>query len=107
MNIYGKLVRDRIPEIISAGGATPEVRVLAAADFFAALIAKLHEEADELGSAGPDELLGELADVREVLATLTTTLGFTEDQVASAAADKRRERGGFSQRLWLDQVRDP
>lgn len=45
--VYGKLVRDRVPEIISAGGAIPEVRVLGAVDFFPALIAKLHEEAEE------------------------------------------------------------
>ncbi|WP_406039425.1 hypothetical protein OG799_28535 [Micromonospora sp. NBC_00898] len=44
--VYGKLVRDRIPEIISAGGEIPEVQVLGAEDFFPALIAKLHEEAD-------------------------------------------------------------
>jgi predicted house-cleaning noncanonical NTP pyrophosphatase (MazG superfamily) len=102
--VYGKLIRDRIPEIISAGGRTPKVRVLPAQDLLPALIAKLHEEAEEVASAEPEARLGELADVREVLTALTVALGFTEVDVETAAAGKRAERGGFTRRLWLDEV---
>ncbi len=63
----------------------------------------MHEEADELKIAGVNEVL---ADLREVLAALTTALSFTEEQV-EAAAGKRSERGGFRQHLWLDKVRTP
>jgi predicted house-cleaning noncanonical NTP pyrophosphatase (MazG superfamily) len=105
--LYGKLVRDRIPEIILTGGEIPEVRALGPDDFFAALIAKLHEEAEELGSAGVDEVLGELADVHEVLAALTAALGFTAAEVEAAAARKRAERGGFAERLWLESTARP
>ncbi|MDX6247883.1 MAG: hypothetical protein QOF10_1243 [Kribbellaceae bacterium] len=104
MTVYGKLVRDRIPEIITANGELPKVRVLEPQEVLPALIAKLHEEADELGSAEPVDRLDELADVYEVLASLTATLGFTEDQVAEAAATKRKARGGFTHHLWLDEV---
>jgi predicted house-cleaning noncanonical NTP pyrophosphatase (MazG superfamily) len=104
---YGKLVRDRIPEIISAGGGIPQVRVLDLKEFFPALIEKLHEEAEELRSAGADDVLGELADLREVLAAATTFLGLTAEQVELAAAGKRRERGAFGERLWLDEVAAP
>jgi hypothetical protein len=41
----------------------------------------VHEEAHELKIAGVNEVLGELADLHEVLAALTTALGFTEEQV--------------------------
>jgi predicted house-cleaning noncanonical NTP pyrophosphatase (MazG superfamily) len=99
---HGKLVRDRIPEIITANGDVANVRVLDAAEVLPALIAKLHEEADELGSAEPGERLDELADVYEVVAALTTALGFTESQVAEAATIKRTARGGFTRRLWLE-----
>ncbi|WP_080671680.1 nucleoside triphosphate pyrophosphohydrolase [Salinispora cortesiana] len=105
--VYGKLVRDRIPEIITADGQIPRVRVLGDPDLLPALIAKLHEEADEVASAEPNARLGELADVREVLAALTIACDFTEVQVEEVAASKRAERGGFAQRLWLDEVLIP
>ncbi|WP_084556360.1 nucleoside triphosphate pyrophosphohydrolase [Couchioplanes caeruleus] len=100
-------MRDRIPEIISAGGQTPKVRVLGAQELLPALIAKLHEEAEEVASAEPAARLGELADIHEVLAALTAALGFTEAEVDEAAASKRAERGAFARRLWLDEVLIP
>ncbi|GLY26631.1 nucleoside triphosphate pyrophosphohydrolase [Micromonospora sp. NBRC 101691] len=105
--VYGMLVRDRIPEMIVADGQTPKLRALADRELLPALIAKLHEEAEEVASAEPEARLGELADVREVLAALTLALGFTEAEVDEAAADKRAARGGFARRLWLDEVHIP
>ncbi len=105
--VYGKLVRDRIPDLITADGQIPRARVLDDPDLLPALVAKLHEEAEEVATAEPNARLRELADVREVLAALTIASGFTEVQVEEAAASKRAERGGFTQRLWLDEVLIP
>jgi predicted house-cleaning noncanonical NTP pyrophosphatase (MazG superfamily) len=102
--VYGKLVRDRIPEIIEADGRTAKVRVLNESELVPALIAKLAEEADELNRARPEDRLGELADIREVLSALVEALGYTEEQVDEATRTKRAKRGGFSRRLWLDEV---
>ncbi|MBB4917735.1 nucleoside triphosphate pyrophosphohydrolase [Streptosporangium saharense] len=104
---YGKLVRDRIPEIIEAEGLTAGVRVLDEREVVPALVAKLAEEAEELRQAGPDDRLGELADLHEVLAALAGALGFSDEQVREAARRKRTERGGFGRRLWLDEVTSP
>ncbi|MEU1883708.1 nucleoside triphosphate pyrophosphohydrolase [Streptosporangium sp. NPDC020072] len=104
---YGKLVRDRIPEVIEADGLTAEVRVLDESELVPALTAKLVEEAEELRQASPDDRLGELADIHEVLTTLTETLGFSDEQIREAARRKRAERGGFDRRLWLDKVTRP
>lgn len=103
--VYRKLVRDRIPEIIEAAGEVPVTRVLAADELVPALVAKVHEEAAELGRAAPDERLGELADVHEVLAALTAAMGYTPEQVAEAARAKRAARGGFIERIWLEETR--
>jgi predicted house-cleaning noncanonical NTP pyrophosphatase (MazG superfamily) len=102
--IYGKLVRDRIPEIIEADGGTAEVRILTESELVPALTAKLAEEAEELHVAEPGDRLGELADIYEVLAALVGTLGFSDEQVQEAARRKRAKRGSFSRRLWLDKV---
>ncbi|TKK90593.1 phosphoribosyl-ATP pyrophosphohydrolase [Herbidospora galbida] len=102
--IYGKLVRDRIPEIIETEGSKAKVRVLDESEPVSALTAKLVEEAEELRQAPPGDRLGELADVYEVLAALVGTLGLTDEQVQETARLKRTERGGFSRRLWLEEV---
>ncbi|GII66801.1 phosphoribosyl-ATP pyrophosphohydrolase [Sphaerisporangium krabiense] len=101
---YGKLVRDRIPEIIEADGRTAKVRVLEESEVLPALMAKLSEEVEELHRAEPGDRLGELADVYEVLVAVAGAGGFSEEEVREAALRKRVERGGFGRRLWLEEV---
>lgn len=96
----GKLVRDRIPEIIEADGRTAEVRQLSDDEYEAALLDKLSEEVQELRDATAVERLGEAADVYEVLLALVDHMGASYDELVSTAETKRRERGSFSRRLW-------
>jgi predicted house-cleaning noncanonical NTP pyrophosphatase (MazG superfamily) len=98
----GKLVRDRIPAIIRASGQTPQVRVLAEAEYKAALFDKLLEEATELQRAPLAEQLEEAADVYEVLLAVAHTIGVTMNDILVEAERKRTDRGGFSERLWLE-----
>ena len=44
-----KLVRDRIPEIMKRNGVDPQVREANQGERLRLLLAKLHEEASELG----------------------------------------------------------
>ena len=97
----GKLVRDRIPEIVRASGRQPEVLVLTPEQRLGALHDKLLEEAAELRAASPDEVLGELADVHEVLLALARVHGLTPSDIERAAAEKRSARGGFNGGLFL------
>lgn len=98
----GKLVRDRIPELIAAEGRSPNVRVLDDREFDAALLDKLLEEVTELRDANPEGRLNEAADVYEVLLAILGIQGMSADDLAAAALDKRQTRGGFTERLWWD-----
>ena len=62
---YNKLVRDRIPDIITAAGSEPATRILDQESFRAALRVKLVEEAHEAQAASDEQLASELADVLE------------------------------------------
>jgi len=99
----GKLVRDRIPELIRASGLVPVVHVLEGKDFEESLRLKLVEEAIEVQQAKPSDLAEELADVLEVIHTLAETSGIPWPEVEIAADNKRVERGGFTSRLWLEE----
>ena len=102
---YGKLIRDRIPEIIGEAGRRYEVRVLDEAAYRQALAAKLIEEGQEVvaavGSGTRQEQVKELADVYEVLDALMAATGIAREEVAAVQATRREERGGFAERLWL------
>ncbi len=95
-----KLVRDDIPALIEAEGRRPVTRVLAPAEYRAALIAKLKEECDEFRS---DPSMEELADVLEVVYSLADVI---ESRVAleHARVAKLAARGGFAGRIWLESA---
>jgi len=101
---FGKLVRDKIPDIIRAEGRTPVVEVLAEAQRRPALLAKLLEEAAEAAAATDDGLPEELADVLEVVRALAAELGLSLGRILALADDKREQRGGFDQGLFLVRV---
>jgi len=98
----GKLVRDRIPEIIEGDGGDPRRKTLDDAGYEAALLDKLDEEVAELRDAAPPDRLEEAADVYEVLLALVDHLGHDWADVVAAAGRKRAERGGFADRVFLD-----
>ncbi|WP_433892702.1 nucleoside triphosphate pyrophosphohydrolase [Streptomyces sp. CA-111067] len=96
----GKLVRDRIPQIIRASGLEPSVYRAGSAEYSRRLRAKLVEEVDEVLAADSESLLDELADVFEVLCALASEAGVDEAGLWAAAAAKAEKRGGFSER-WV------
>ncbi|MFD0482355.1 nucleoside triphosphate pyrophosphohydrolase [Kineococcus sp. GCM10028916] len=99
----GKLVRDRIPDIIRAEGREPETRILADDEYVAALLAKVVEEAGELHDATTaEDRLAEAADVYEVLLAVAELCGASIEDVVRQADAKRQQRGGFGGGVWLE-----
>ena len=103
---YGKLVRDRIPEIIERAGKTATWRELGDGEFRLALKAKALEEAQELFDADDDALLSELADLEEVVAAILTTYGYSREELEMVRAKKNEDRGAFMHRLFLKSASD-
>jgi predicted house-cleaning noncanonical NTP pyrophosphatase (MazG superfamily) len=104
---YNKLVRDRIPEIIKARGKNPVTKTLGQKSYLKALRQKLQEEVDEyLDAAEPGAQTEELADILEVIYALSSTANSTPEKIEKLRAEKARERGGFSQKIYLANVID-
>lgn len=104
MKIYGKLVRDRIPEIIEQAGKSAAWRELGANEFSLALRAKALEEAQELVDAVDEAVLSELADLVEVIEAILCAYNLTNDELEAARQSKLDERGAFTRRLFLESV---
>jgi predicted house-cleaning noncanonical NTP pyrophosphatase (MazG superfamily) len=104
----GKLVRDRIPDIIRASGRTPRVMTMRPDAYRRALLDKLREEVAELAAAPTtEELLEEVADVLEVLTAIAVEHGAGLATIGDIARAKRNEGGSFDRRFWLDDVDPP
>ncbi|MCW3047075.1 MAG: hypothetical protein JWO74_1359 [Solirubrobacterales bacterium] len=105
---FGKLVRDLIPSNIAARGEHV-VSYQASGDELQSLLrAKVVEEAFEIARArSSDELLEEIGDALDVLASLCTLTGTDLATVSEWAEQKRRTRGGFNMGQVLVETREP
>jgi predicted house-cleaning noncanonical NTP pyrophosphatase (MazG superfamily) len=95
----GKLVRDRIPEIMRAEGKSPEFERISGERLRRALKDKLVEEAAELRAAG--DIREELTDVLEVADALAEAYGLGKEEIAALRRKKCSDRGGFEQGWYL------
>lgn len=104
--IYNKLIRDNIPEIIEKDGEEPIIRILNDSEFKIELERKLLEEYEEvLATTNSKDRLEELADMLEIIVTLSSLEGSNLETVISIMKEKRQKRGGFSKKIFLEKVR--
>ena len=107
MPIHNKLVRDRIPEIISKSGKEMRTKVLSEERYKEELRRKLYEEIAEYQAAQTDEeALEELADVLELLHALARQHGADISEVERVRRQKAEERGAFDDKIYLIEVAD-
>lgn len=95
---YHKLVRDRIPEIIEAGGGQCRTAILSDDEYLAMLDAKLDEE---LAEYHRDQNIEELADLLEVIYAAAAARGYTVEELEAVRAEKAEKRGGFARKILL------
>ncbi|MBQ8159725.1 MAG: nucleoside triphosphate pyrophosphohydrolase [Clostridia bacterium] len=99
--IYDKLVRDRIPEIISSSGKVPIWDRIPGEEMLSRLEMKLQEETQEYLQSRSAE---EIADILEVLHALCAYQGIEWEDVELIRQEKGKERGGFEKGIRLVAV---
>ena len=96
--MYNKLVRDKIPQIIEAGGGKAQTRILSHQEYLAYLETKLDEE---VGEYHRDQNAEELADILEVVYALAAAKGCSREELLEIYQKKHDARGGFEKRIFL------
>jgi predicted house-cleaning noncanonical NTP pyrophosphatase (MazG superfamily) len=104
---YNKLVRDKIPSVIQRKGEGISVLRLKGEALLTVLRQKLIEESFETLDAKPGELIGELADVQEVIKGICNVLQVPTEQLDAEQAEKRESRGGFERGIMLRKTSTP
>ncbi len=107
MKVYNKLVRDRIPEIITKDGNTADIIILSEESFKQAIKDKLIEEATEVANAqNRDDVLSELADLQEVMDSIKQIYNINTLEVNTIQAVKALQRGKFDKKIFLKSVNE-
>jgi predicted house-cleaning noncanonical NTP pyrophosphatase (MazG superfamily) len=96
--IFNKIVRDKIPDIIKAEGRSVVTKILSDDEALIYLKKKLCEEVDEFLAS---DSLHELADIVEVVRALASALGSNASSVEAIRKEKRLKNGGFGRRILL------
>ena len=104
MRVYNKLVRDKIPSIISNNGEKAFIKILNDDEYKSELLKKLLEECNEVLVAKDEEKILELADMLEVMRTMALVYGYSLAEVINVADKKKEERGGFMEKIFLEYV---
>ena len=99
---YGKLVRDRIIDIIRTNGENPIYHTLSDEEYLKELHKKLFEEATEFIEEDNPE---ELADLLEVIYAIAKHKNINMEEVENFRINKREKRGGFEDKIYLETVK--
>ena len=103
--VYDKLVRDKIPEIIEVNGEKPVTRVLDDDEYWEYLLKKDQEELEEVREASSLlEIKKELADKLELIRSMAIYSGFSLDDILEEANQKEQKNGRFFKRILLEKV---
>ena len=95
----GKLVRDKIPQIIQADGKSPIIRTLSEEDYMQELDKKLNEEVAEYQA---DKSIEEMADVLEVLYAICEARGHSLEELEQVRKEKSDKRGAFKEHIYWE-----
>ncbi len=101
MKIYNKLVRDKIPEIITNNGETPKTRILSDSEYMTELERKIQEELAEFLESKEVE---ELADLEEVLRAILNAKNVSYDDFEKIRLQKVQKRGAFENKIFLEST---
>jgi len=103
IKVYNKAIRDRVPEIIEASGASCVVDVLDDEEFVDKLVLKLDEEIEEYRESKSVE---ELCDLIEISYRIAEIYGVSNEELEEMREKKNMERGKFEKNLYLIQVNE-
>ena len=102
--LFDKLGRDNAPELIEASGGKLKYHVVANDDeFLDAVTQKVVEELEEVfESQSKQEVIEELGDLEEILATFKKLIGVTQEEIDAARTAKREKKGAFEKRIYCE-----
>ena len=106
METYNKLVRDKIPEIISWNNRIAKMRILNDEEYKLEALKKIVEEANEvLVARNNNDLMKEIGDLQEIIEAVIIAFNLDEKEILKIKNQRKKERGGFDKKIFLESVK--
>ena len=102
--ILNKLIRDKLRGEYEKMNQKAEYRALSKAEFAAALKQKLIEEANEIDVSDRQSIIGEVADVYQVLEDILAANDISVEEVQNAKHAKYMKKGGFAEGTYIETL---
>lgn len=107
MVILNKLVRDKIPSIVTKEGGSYSLKLLSPLQHRHEITKKLYEELDEYSHAKTkEEAIEELADMVELIYAALKLHDVTIEDFEKIRQDKKLLKGGFEKGIYLNSISD-
>jgi predicted house-cleaning noncanonical NTP pyrophosphatase (MazG superfamily) len=103
---YHTLVRDKIPDIIRAGGGVPQLRVLDDDEYLAELKKKIIQSAWDVFYSEPQNLKEHFAELLEISTWMMKGVDVDPQDVFAVVEQRREARGGFAEKYYLVSVEE-
>ena len=101
MKVYNKLIRDKIPAIMTEKGKRFTIHTASREEYRQKLKEKLLEEVNEFLE---EPNLEELADIAEVFDAILVASGYSAEELRMRMRKKSKARGAFVDRIILESV---
>jgi predicted house-cleaning noncanonical NTP pyrophosphatase (MazG superfamily) len=104
--LLDKLGRDKGPELFEANNSVLKYHILKDNDeFLDAVTQKIVEELEEVfESDSRENLIEELADLEEVLASFKELIEVKQEEIDKVRKEKREKKGAFEKRIYCEYV---
>jgi len=102
--ILNKLIRDKLRGEYEKMNQKAEYRTLSKAEFAAALKQKLIEEANEIDVSDRQSIIGEVADVYQVLEDMLAANNISVEEVQNIKNAKFAKKGGFAEGTYIETL---
>lgn len=99
-----KLVRDNLINEYFKLNQKPIYRELSKQEHLKALTQKLQEEVVELLKAAPEDITAELADIQQVVDSITTIYDVNPEEVEAIKQQKSMKSGGFEKGYYVETL---
>lgn len=101
IKVYNKLVRDKIPKIITEDNRKAITKTLNDEEYLKELNRKIQEEVEEYLESDSVE---ELADIVEVIYGILNAKNISIEEFEDVRKSKVQKRGAFKERIFLEKV---